>query len=127
MNAEHTWRIVVLEQLLAGSKASIVSKLTSQLGISGDQANGFLAKLVPLVEGLVKNGGLDVQKLLAGDASAVTSKLDMSALAAFFGGSVEKAKAGVEVVAKDLAGASGSSGGLADVVGGIAGKLFGKG
>lgn len=119
----------MLEQLLAGSKASIVSKLTSQLGISGDQANGFLAKLVPLVEGLVKNGGLDVQKLLAGDASAVTSKLDMSALAGFFGGSIDKAKAGVEVVAQDLAGAaktSGGLGGLADAVGGIAGKLFGK-
>jgi hypothetical protein len=136
----------MLDQLLAGSKSAIVAKLASQFGLSADQADAFIGKLIPMIEGLVKGGGLDVQKLVGGDASALTSKLDMTALAGFFGGSVDKAKQGVTVVANDIAGAAGSNKGLVDqivglaggaggktaegvasAVSGLAGKLFGKG
>jgi hypothetical protein len=132
----------MLEQLLSGSKAGIVSSLTSKLGMSGDQAGGFVGKLLPMIEGLVKGGGLDVKQLLGGDASGLISKLDMGSLAGFFGGSTDKAKQGVETVVSGIAGAAGSnkglvdqlaglaggkSGGVGDAVSGLAGKLFGKG
>jgi Bacterial protein of unknown function (DUF937) len=142
----------MLDQLLSGSKSSIVSALSSQLGISAEQANGFIAKVVPMVEGLFKSGNLDVSKILAGDFSSLTSKLDISSLSQLVGGDAAKAKAGVNTVATgvvdalkqsggsggldqllgQLGGAAGGkdggglAGGLADAVGGI-GKLFGKG
>ncbi len=142
----------MLDQLLGGSKSSIVSALSSQLGISAEQANGFVAKVVPMFEGLLKSGNLDVSKLLAGDFSSLTSKLDISSLSQLVGGDMAKAHTGVNTVATGVVDAlkqsggsgavnqllgqfSGSAGekaggglasGLADAVGGL-GKLFGKG
>lgn len=136
----------MLHQLLGGSMASIVGQLTSQLGVSADQANAFIGKALPMIEGLLKGGGLDPSQLLKGDLSGLASKLDLGSLSQAFGGDVGKAKNGVDVLGEGIADAigrnsggieqllgqlggqsgGGGGGGLAGAVGSL-GKLFGKG
>jgi hypothetical protein len=133
----------MLDQLLGASKSGIVSSLTSQLGLSPDQANGLIAKVVPMLEGLFKSGNVDVSKLMAGDFSGLTSKLDMASLTQLVGGDATKAKEGVTTIATGLADAAksspdlvetlvgqlsgaGGAGGIAGAISGGLGKLFGK-
>lgn len=131
----------MLQQLLGGSMGTIVSQFTSQLGVTPDQANAFISKALPMIEGLLKNGGIDPSQLLKGNVAGLSSKLDLGGLAQAFGGDVGKAKNGVDILGKGITDAvtqnkggfesmlgqlTGNSGGIAGALGSI-GKMFGKG
>jgi hypothetical protein len=129
--------IAMLEQLLGGNQANLISTLSKTMGVSGNQAGGFLNQAIKMLEGLLGSGKIDPSALLKGDLAALTSKLDMKSLASLIGGDTAKAqqglgailgsltqnKSGLESMLGQLAGSS-SSGGLMGAAKGIAGKLF---
>ncbi len=130
----------MLDQLLGSVKGNVLNDLTSKLGLSGDQAGGFLQKALGLVQAALAGGKLDAASLLNGNLSGVMSKLDVSSLAGLVGGDGGKAKTGMESVLGGLmssiksnpdAGAvlgqlTGGGGGVMGKVSGLAGSLFGK-
>jgi hypothetical protein len=136
----------MLDQILGGSKDSIIQGLTSKLGIGPGQANGFLNKALSLLQGGLSSGKVDPGELERGDTSGIMSKLDVNQLSGYVGGDTGKARSGMETIighissavssgggAKALlsqfgagAGAGGSGGGVMGQVGSMAGKFFGK-
>ncbi len=130
----------MLDQLLGSVKGNVLNDLTSKLGLSGDQAGGFLQKALGLVQAAIAGGKLDAASLLNGNLSGVMSKLDVSSLAGLVGGDGGKAKTGMESVLGGLmssiksnpdAGAmlgqlTGGGGGVMGKFSGLAGSLFGK-
>jgi len=93
----------MLEKLLSEHKDTFISALTSKLGVNSDQAGGFLSKLMPMIEGLIGDGKLDVQSLMKGDLSGVKKGLDMDSLGSMLGGGKEKAEEGIDAVSGPLA------------------------
>lgn len=93
----------MLDKLLEGQKDNLIGMLTSRLGVSGDQAGGFLNKLLPMIEGLIGKGKIDPSALLKGDVSSLTSALDLESLGSILGGGKEKAEQGVATVAGPIA------------------------
>lgn len=93
----------MLDKLLEGQKDNLIGMLTSKLGVSGDQAGGFLSKLLPMIEGLLGKGDIDPSALLKGDISALKDGLDLDALGSALGGGKEKAEQGIETVAGPIA------------------------
>ena len=119
---------------------TLTQQLTSKSGFTGPQAQGFLTALLPGILGAVKGGGLNLQSLLGGDASALLGKLDLGGIAKSAGVDKVKAEAGAKEVVpgllKQLQSQSGGLEGLLGKVGGgaggaqdllkKAGKLFGN-
>lgn len=93
----------MLDKLLDGRKDNLIEMLTSKLGVSGDQAGGFLSKLLPMIEGLIGKGDIDASSLLKGDVSSLKNALDLDALGSALGGGKEKAEQGIETVAGPIA------------------------
>jgi len=130
----------MLSELLSGERDGIISAITSKVGASEGQAGGFLDKAISMIEGLIGSGDLDIQSLLKGDLSALTSKLDLGSLGSMLGGGEDKAKQGIEALAGPLMGKLGESedaagmlgklvggeGGISGAIGSL-GKMFGKG
>ena len=92
----------MLDKLLGNNKNELISALTGKLGVSEDQAGGFLGKLMPMIEGLIGDGKLDIQSLMKGDLSALKSGLDMNMLGGLLGGGKEKAEEGIDAIASPL-------------------------
>jgi len=132
----------MLDQLLGGSKDSIISTLTSKLGIPADKAQGFVNKALGMIENALKSGKLDLSSLMGGNASSLLSKFDLSALEKFTGGDTGKAKQGLESVISQVMTkvksdpktlqklteqfTTSGKGGIMDSVGQMASKVFGK-
>ncbi|MCA9304448.1 MAG: hypothetical protein KC996_10025 [Phycisphaerales bacterium] len=93
----------MLDKLLEGQKDNLIGMLTSKLGVSDDQAGGFLNKLLPMIEGLLGKGKIDPSALLKGDVSSLKSGLDLDVLGKALGGGKEKAEQGIETVAGPIA------------------------
>jgi hypothetical protein len=93
----------MLDKLLDGQKDNLIAMLTSKLGVSSDQAGGFLSKLLPMIEGVLGKGDIDAGALLKGDVSSLKSALDLDALGSALGGGKEKAEQGIETVAGPIA------------------------
>lgn len=93
----------MLEQLLGDQKNDLIRIVMEKLGVSSDQAGGFVGKLLPMIEDLVGQGKIDASALLKGDVSSLVKGLDLNALGATLGGSREKAEAGVDAVANPIA------------------------
>ncbi len=93
----------MLEQLLGDQKDNLIKMLTDKLGVSGDQAGGFLSKLMPMIEGLLGDGKLDPSALLKGDTSALKKGLDLESLGSMLGGGKEKAEQGIDAVSGPIA------------------------
>ena len=89
----------MLEELLGDQKDNLIKIVMEKLGVSGDQAGGFIGKLLPMAEGLIGDGKLDPSALLKGDVSSLVSGLDMDSLGAALGGGREQGEAGVSAVA----------------------------
>ncbi len=131
----------MLDQLLGGSRDSLVRTLSSQLGLNPDQAGGFLTKALAVIQSAIKSGKIDPAALLKGDPSALVSKLDLGSLSQMVGGQTGKAQTGVQTIlaqimssaksnpeaSKLLSQLGGSGGGLVGALSGAASKMFGKG
>jgi len=121
----------MLDKLLEGQKDNLIEMLTSKLGVTGDQAGGFLSKLMPMIEGLLGKGKLDADALIKGDVSSLTSALDLDSLGSALGGGKEKAQQGIETVAgpisEKLSGLDNPMDMLKEVMGGDAEGLLKKG
>lgn len=89
----------MIEKLLAGQKDDLMKLVMSKLGVSDDQAGGFLTKLFPMIQGLMGDGKLDPSALLNGDVSALKSGLDLESLGSMLGGGKDKAEQGIDAVA----------------------------
>jgi hypothetical protein len=115
----------MLDKLLGGSqKNDLIGMLVSQLGVSNQQAGGFLDSLLGRIGDLLKGGKLDVQKLIAGDTSALKSNLNMEALGGLLGGGADKAEKGLGTIIGPL---STQLGGNKDLLGQLSGLLGGGG
>lgn len=124
----------MLGELLSGERDGIIGAITSKVGASEDQAGGFLDKAISMIEGLIGSGDLDIQSLLKGDLSALTSKLDLGSLGSMLGGGEDKAKQGIEALAGPLTSKLGEGGDAKDLLekltggkGGLGGALGGLG
>jgi hypothetical protein len=93
----------MLDQIIGDQRDNLVNMLSSKLGVSGDQAGGFLSKLLQKIEILMGEGKLDVESLLKGDLSSLKSNLDMDNLGALLGGGKEKAEQGIDAVSHPIA------------------------
>ncbi len=93
----------MLEKLLEGQKDNLMELVMSKLGVSGDQAGGFLTKLFPMIQGLMGDGKLDPSALLKGDVSALKNGLDLESLGSALGGGKDKAEQGIDAVAGPIA------------------------
>ena len=131
----------MLDQFLGEDKSALVSSMVSKLGLSKEQADGFVTKAVSSIQGAFRDGKVDFDKLMKGDLSGLASSLDLGALSEFFGGDRGKAQSGIstllETLTKQLSSKGidaeallaqfgGGSGGVAGAISGLAGKLFGK-
>ncbi|HED53574.1 MAG TPA: hypothetical protein ENJ00_05165 [Phycisphaerales bacterium] len=117
----------MLEQLLASHKDELLGALTSKLGVSSDQAGGFLSKLIGMIQSLIGDGKLDVQDLLKGDVSSLTGKLNMDELGGLLGGGKEQAEQGLSAVIGPLSEKIGGLGDAGDLLGKITGNDSGGG
>ena len=117
----------MLSELLSGERDGIISAITSNLGASQDQAGGFLDKALSMIEGLIGSSDLDIQALLKGDLSALTSKLDLGSLGSMLGGGEDKAKQGLEAIAGPLSSKLGEGGDAMDMLSKLAGGEGGLG
>jgi hypothetical protein len=133
----------MLDQILGSTKDTILQSLTSKLGLSSNQAGGFLQKALSLLETGITSGKVNPTELDSGDPSSILSKLDLGQLSSFTGGDTGKARTGMEAIlghimsfvkssggAKALmsnltAGAGAGGGSTASQVGGMFGKVFG--
>ena len=113
----------MLEQLLGDQKNKLIEILTSQLGVNGDQAGGFIGKLLPMIQGLMGEGKLDASSLLSGDLSALKGGLDMDMLGGLLGGGKEQAEEGIDAIAMPL---SDSLSKLDDPMGMLGGLIGGE-
>lgn len=93
----------MLENLLEGQKDNLMKLVMGKLGVSGDQAGGFLTKLFPMIQGLMGDGKLDPSALLKGDVSALKNGLDLESLGSALGGGKDKAEQGIDAVAGPIA------------------------
>ncbi len=121
----------IVKQFLSGRGSELVSMLTQQLGFAPDQAQRFVPAAAQRVLDLVKGGGLDVGKLLSGDAQAVVEQVDTSALATEAGVDEARASQGLAAVVPALSDtlkekAGGAAGVLALLGGGDAAGGLGK-
>lgn len=112
----------MLDQLLSEHKDTLISALTSKLGVNEDQAGGFLGKVLPMIQGLFSEGKLDADALMKGDLSALKSNLDLGMLGGVLGGGKEKAEQGIDAIAdpisKQLENLDDPIGMLGDLLGG---------
>lgn len=134
----------MIQELLGGETKNIISAIASKVGSSDAQASGFLDQALSMIEGLRSSGKLDVNSLLKGDLSALTSTLGLGSLGSLLGGGEDKAEQGLGALIgplkdklagqSDLAGMlgnltggneGGSGGGLGDALGKLGG-MFGK-
>jgi len=120
----------MLEQLLSEHKDTLIKALTDKLGVSGDQAGGFLSKIFPMIQGLLGEGKLDAGDLLKGDFSALKSGLDLDMLGGLLGGGKEKGEQGIDAIAGPISEKLGdlddAKGILGSLLGGDAGGLMDK-
>lgn len=132
----------LISQFLQGQGADVVKNLVGSVGFSQEQATGFLGSLGDQVMSLFQGGKLDLSSILENNAvSELTSKLDVGQLASSVGVDTGAAEKGLSTAlpslvdfVKDKAGDAsgllgllgGDGGDVADKLGGIAGKLFGK-
>lgn len=133
---------IMFEQLLGGTKESLIGALASKLGIGTDQAGGFLQRGLSMLEGGLKSGQFDASSLTSGNISGILSKLDLNQLGGFVGGDAGKARTGMETILggvtnaaqsvggadklMDMLGAGQGGGGVMNRAAGMAGKFFGK-
>ncbi len=93
----------MLDQIMGDQRERLINMLSSKLGVSDDQAGGFLSKLLQKIEILMGEGKLDVDSLLKGDLSSLKSNLDLDNLGALLGGGREKAEQGIDAVSTPIA------------------------
>ncbi len=93
----------MLDQIVGEKKDELIKLLSSKLGVSDDQAGGFISKLMQKMEILLGEGKLDVDSLLKGDLSSLKSNLDLDNLGALLGGGKEKAEQGIDAVSTQIA------------------------
>ncbi len=93
----------MLDQIIGDKKDELVNMLSSKLGVSDDQAGGFLSKLMQKMEILLGEGKLDVNAIMNGDLTTLNSYLDLEKLGALLGGGKEKAEQGIEAVSTPIA------------------------
>lgn len=124
----------LLKELLSEKGSSWVGMLTSKLGFSTEQAEGFVPAALEKVVGLFSSGKVDVADGL--DAGNILSKLDPGEIGKKVGVDADKAKEGLEglipnvvsSVEEKAGGADGllsmlGKGGVGDAIGKL-GKLF---
>lgn len=93
----------MLDQIIGDKKDELVNVLSSKLGVSDDQAGGFLSKLMQKMEILLGEGKLDVNAIMNGDLTTLNSYLDLENLGALLGGGKEEAEQGIEAVSTPIA------------------------
>jgi len=130
----------MLDQLLGSDKSELVSSMVSRLGLSKEQADGFVTKAISSIQSAMGDGKVDFDKLMKGDLSGLTGAMDLGALSQFFGGDAGKAQMGIgallEALTKQLSANGidanallaqfGGAGGIGGAIDKLAGKLFGK-
>ena len=92
----------MLEELLASKKDDLIEMVMKKLDVSPEQADGFLSKIFPMIQGLISGGKLDPSALLNGNTSVLKDGLDLESLGELLGGGKEKAERGVDVVAAPI-------------------------
>lgn len=127
----------MLDKLLESNKDEFIGALMNKLGVSADQADGFLGSLLSKIQDLIGADKLDIADLLKGDVSLLKDKLNLEQLGSLLGGGSDKAEQGINAVMGPLTEKLGDLGGADDLLGkltggdggGIAGALggiFGK-
>jgi len=136
----------MIETLLKQHGGELMSALTGSGGLDAGQAERLLPPAVGGIGEALAGGGLDLGDLLGGGggaASALLSKLDISAIAGAAGVDEGQTRNGlaslipivVSLLGKEAGGAEGllsmlggqgGSTGAVGALGGLAGKLFGK-
>lgn len=131
----------MLEQFLGADKSALAYSMMSKFGLSKEQAEGFVTQTLSSLQGVLRDGKVDFDKLVKGDLSGLISPMDLRALSQFFGGDAAKAQSGVGALLESLtkqlsakgidaeallAQLGSAGGGLGAAISGLAGKLFGK-
>lgn len=111
----------MLEELLASKKDDLIEMLMKKLDVSPEQADGFLSKIFPMIQGLISGGKLDPSALLNGNTSALKDGLDLDSLGELLGGGKEKAERGVDVVAAPISESLGKLDNPMDMLSGLIG------
>jgi hypothetical protein len=93
----------MLDQIIGDRKDDLIKMLSSKLGVSDDQAGGFLSKLMQKIEILLGEGKLNASSLMNGELTSLKSYLDLDHLGALLGGGKEKAEQGIDAVSKPIA------------------------
>ena len=125
----------LIKQLLGEKSAGWIEMLTSQLGFSGEEANGFLPTLIEKITGLVTGGGINLGEGF--DLGAIVAKINPSEIASKVGIDEGKAEAGIKGLLPEIASSfMEKAGGASDLLsmlggddsdaGGLIGKLFGQ-
>lgn len=109
----------MLDKLLIGHKDTLIKALTSKLGVNEDQAGGFLAKILPMIQGMFSDGKLDANSLMKGDLSAVKNNLDLGMLGGLLGGGKEKAEQGIDAIADPISNELGKLDNPMEMLGGL--------
>ena len=116
----------MLQELLGGDAQGIISAISSKVGASEGQAGGFLEKALSMIEQAVASGKLDMDSLLKGDLSSLTSALDMGSLGQMLGGGEDKAQQGLDAMIGPLKDKLAGEGDLGAMLGNLTGQDGGQ-
>jgi hypothetical protein len=111
----------MLDKLLESNKDELLGLITSKLGVSSGQADGFLGRLLGMIQDLLGSGKLDVSDLLKGDISSLKGMLNLDELGGLLGGGTDKAEEGLGAVMGPITEKLGGLGDAGDLLGKITG------
>ncbi len=116
----------MLQELLGGDVRSIISAISSKVGASEAQAGGFLDQALTMIEQAIASGKLDMDALLKGDLSSLTSALDMGSLGQLLGGGEGEAQQGLDAMIGPLKDKLAGQGDLSAMLGNLTGQDGGQ-